>query len=214
LLIVIIGAVVAIAIVTAVVADLTTSDTWLGIVQKVATIIGIAGAAYIAYRRFLSGGGTLTARCELELSAAIVQYRSGHSRALVVTTCISNEGGVDLVLLGDPRPPVIEVLCLTDALVAEGESQKVFPWIKGDQLGGLPFRKPSGELDHDDLEPGSKIQSTVAIPVPVRERDPYRAFQIRFTIQARSANEADDGFVWTSDTVVFDVDPPAIAGTP
>src|SRR6266498_3105732 len=51
--------------------DLKTWDTWLGGVQKLATIVGIAGGAYIAYRRLIGGGGVLTPRCTLELSASL-----------------------------------------------------------------------------------------------------------------------------------------------
>jgi hypothetical protein len=217
-LVVVVAAAVAVAVVTAKVgggwwnSDLKTWDAWLGNTQKLVTIVGIAGAAYLAYRRFLSGGGVLTARCELELTAMVAQFSSGASKAIVVTSCIRNEGSVDLVLLGDQRP-VVEVLCLNDDLVAQGEAQGVYPWIQGHQLGGLPFRSPTGVRDHDDLEPGSKIQSTLALPVP-SAGGPYRGFYVRFLVQARSANESGDGYFWTSDTVLFDVDQPSRTGNP
>ena len=44
--------------------DLKTWDAWLGIVQKLATIVALAGGAYIAYRRFIGGGGVLGNACK------------------------------------------------------------------------------------------------------------------------------------------------------
>lgn len=214
-------AAVAIAVATAIIGGgwskpgLETWDKWLGNVQKLVTIVGIAGAAYVAYRRFLSGGSVLTARCELELDAALVRFRSGGSMAVVITCCISNEGGVDLVLVRKGERPVVEVFCLDDTLIVQGEADRAYPWIKGYLLAGLPFRGPTGALDHDDIEPGSKIQSTVALPVPT-VGGPYQGFYIRFLVEAHSANDPESRheYSWTSDTVLFDADPATATGNP
>ena len=179
-------------------------DTWVGLVQKLVTVVGVAGAAYWAYRRFVAGGGELAARCDVEVSAAVT--RAGDEFVvLAVDVSAKNEGSVDLELPAGSYP-VVRVSCLDRALLEQGARDGVYAWSRGAQLVGLPFRSPAGERDHDGIEPGSTVRSSVAVPVPAKG-GPDAAFLVRFLVQARSAGvPPGDEHRWLADTVVFDAE--------
>jgi hypothetical protein len=189
-------------------ADLTTWDSWLGDVQKLAAIVAIAGAAYIAYLRFIGGGGVLAARCSLALKADIQTLRGNQrQRGLVVGVSITNDGNTNLDLLGPDRYPAVVVSCLSQRQIADAQGDGAYNWRVGKQLIGRPFRGPDGTLDHVDIEPRGSIHSGIALPIPEAAADgPYRAFGIRFHVWARSAKQPGRGYYWICDTVVLDED--------
>jgi hypothetical protein len=179
-------------------------DTWIGAVEKLATIVALAVAGYIAYRRLIGGGGALAARCTLELSARLENLADDAGHGLLVDCCIKNEGGLDLEMVGDAFPAVyVRALDKDQVTTAQGAASPVFPWHTGRELLGLPFRSPAGEKDHDDIEPGGTVDSSIAIPVP-SHGGPYTAFLVRFVVLARNRGDTHEGWYWTADTVVVD----------